>query len=77
MDDLFDEIRDDIAKEYNIRNENVTENELRSDLKHKIEKEKRKRKLKEKQPIMLSSDSENEKAGFNYYLLIRIIIVYS
>jgi len=62
MDDLFDEIRNDIAEEYNIRNENLTENELRSDLKHKIEKEKRKRKLKEKQPIMLSSDSENEKA---------------
>lgn len=62
MDDLFDEIRNDIAEEYNIRNENLTENELRSDLKHKIEKEKRKRKLKEKQPITLSSDSENEKA---------------
>ena len=38
MDDLFDEIRNDIAEEYNIRNENLTENELRSDLKHKIEK---------------------------------------
>ena len=70
MDDLFDEIRNDIAEEYNIRNENLTENELRSDLKHKIEKEKRKRKLKEKQPIMLSSDSENEKPGFHYFSCI-------